>query len=220
MEFLSHIIRISLLGKNLKIKIVLINCCGLNPFRSLNDIFQVLNSNPSLTSSSTIIPAPLPIVNNRNSSRNFRAATVYSPSQHGDDPWLRFMWEENLWIKHLYIQTQHSRRYLIIAWAYWAEKSELHLKNFNEFKLFNDNFTFTTSVTVNRFIFKSLYYYKCSYVDYTTRLWRKYDILVTKWHVLSKLIVTIVNIINIKYFCWNLFFSIESVELIVANSIL
>ena len=91
MEFLSPIIRLFLLGKNLKIKILLINCCGLNPLHSLNDIFQVLNSNPSLTSSSTIIPAPLPIVNNRNSSRNFRAATAYSPSQHGDDPWLRFM---------------------------------------------------------------------------------------------------------------------------------
>ena len=61
-------------------------------------LFQVfLNSSPSPTSVTTsrAIPASF---GNRNISRNFRAsaASAYSPSQHGDDPWLRFMWSEEI----------------------------------------------------------------------------------------------------------------------------
>lgn len=59
-----------------------------------NYIFQVLaNSSKSSLEMKTgpaAGPAPVPIIA-RNQSRTFRLAASHSPSQHGDDPWLRFM---------------------------------------------------------------------------------------------------------------------------------
>lgn len=59
-----------------------------------NYIFQVLaNSSRSSSDVKTVpasAPAPVPIVA-RNQNRTFRLAASHSPSQHGDDPWLRFM---------------------------------------------------------------------------------------------------------------------------------
>jgi len=57
-----------------------------------NYIFQVLanSGKSSLDAKTTPAPTPVPIVA-RNQSRTFRLAASHSPSQHGDDPWLRFM---------------------------------------------------------------------------------------------------------------------------------